>query len=83
MGEKEKIDTSTNFLGTLLWGKIGGPPDEVGIFLQEMQNSISMMNPYYYKTASGEWHDMNDQNAEWIQKYSLLQYYKMFGKDGD
>lgn len=81
IGQKEELDTSANFLGTLLLNKIGVPDNAFNEFLLRMNDNITMMNATYFKTTNGGWHILNDDDSnEWIKRYSIVQYYEMFRK---
>ena len=84
LGQEERFDTSANFLGSILLKKAGLPQDSLNMFLLEMQESIPMINPDYIKMANEKWLNLTEyQENEWIQNYSILQYYEMFGKGGN
>ena len=84
---EETVDiTSLNFLSTMTLETAGLSLPPYNQFLSDLQEEIPAINSrgYYSKRAGGFVHlnEATGEEAEWINKYQILQYNDMFdGKD--
>ena len=77
--QKERKNTSANFLGTLLLNASGILENPFYEYIYSMQQEITEMNRDYYRTKDGVLHK-SDQDDEWLKEYQDMQYYEMFDK---
>ena len=84
---EETVDiTSLNFLSTMTLERAGLSLPPYNQFLSDLHEEIPAINSrgYYSKSAGGFVHlnEATGEEAEWINKYQILQYNDMFdGKD--
>lgn len=77
--QKERKNTSANFLGTLLLNASGILENPFYEYIYSMQQEITEMNRDYYRTKDGVLHK-SDEDDEWLKEYQDMQYYEMFDK---
>ena len=77
--QKERKNTSANFLGTLLLNASGILENPFYEYIYSMQQEITEMNRDYYRTKDGVLHK-SDEDDEWLKGYQDMQYYEMFDK---
>ena len=77
--QKERKNTSANFLGTLLLNASGILDNPFYEYIYSMQQEITEMNRDYYRTKDGVLHK-SDEDDEWLKEYQDMQYYEMFDK---
>lgn len=77
--QKERKNTSANFLGTLLLNASGILKNPFYEYIYSMQQEITEMNRDYYRTKDGVLHK-SDEDDEWLKEYQDMQYYEMFDK---
>lgn len=77
--QKERKNTSANFLGTLLLNASGILENPLYEYIYSMQQEITEMNRDYYRTKDGVLHK-SDEDDEWLKEYQDMQYYEMFDK---
>ena len=77
--QKERKNTSANFLGTLLLNASGILENPFYEYIYSMQQDITEMNRDYYSTKDGVLHK-SDEDDEWLKEYQDMQYYEMFDK---
>lgn len=77
--QKERKNTSANFLGTLLLNASGILENPFYEYIYSMQQEITEMNRDYYRTKDGVLHKSNEDD-EWLKEYQDMQYYEMFDK---
>lgn len=77
--QKERKNTSANFLGTLLLNVSGILENPFYEYIYSMQQEITEMNRDYYRTKDGVLHK-SDEDDEWLKEYQDMQYYEMFDK---
>lgn len=77
--QKERKNTSANFLGTLLLNASGILENPFYEYIYSMQQEITEMNRDYYRTKDGVLHK-SDEDDEWLKEYQDIQYYEMFDK---
>lgn len=77
--QKERKNTSANFLGTLLLNASGILENPFYEYIYSMQQEITEMNRDYYRTKDGVLH-ISDEDDEWLKEYQDMQYYEMFDK---
>lgn len=84
--EKEVEITSLDFLSTMALQRAGIPLPAYNQFLADMMEKVPAINArgYYSKAEEGFIHveDAAGEEAEWIDKYEILQYNNMFDKRG-
>lgn len=72
--QKERKNTSANFLGTLLLNASGILENPFYEYIYSMQQEITEMNRDYYRTKDGVLHK-SDEDDEWLKEYQDMQYY--------
>ena len=77
--QKERKNTSANFLGTLLLNASGILENPFYEYIYSMQQEITEMNRDYYRTKDGVL-NKSDEDDEWLKEYQDMQYYEMFDK---
>ncbi len=81
--EVEVEISSINYLSTLALERAGLPLPAYNQFLMEMMEHIPAINSRgYYSISEGGYKYLEDaegEEAEWINKYEILQYNNMFG----
>ena len=77
--QKERKNTSANFLGTLLLNASGILENPFYEYIYSMRQEITEMNRDYYRTKDGVLHK-SDEDDEWLKEYQDMQYYEMFDK---
>ena len=82
---EEKVDiTSLNFLSTLMLERAGIQLPEYNTFLAEMMETVPAINSrgYYSKQKGCYLHidEAEGEEAEWINRYHMLQYNSMFDR---
>ena len=84
--EEEVPMTSLNYLSSTALEKAGVPLSPYNRFLLDLQEQIPAMNAraFYSKSAGKFLHydEAEGTEAEWIDKYRILQYNNMFDKSG-
>jgi len=83
--ETEVEISSINYLATLALERAGLPLPAYNQFLSEMMEHIPAINSQgYYSVSAGKYKYLADaagEEAEWINKYQILQYNNMFDLD--
>lgn len=85
--EEEEVEiTSLNFLATLALERAGIALPAYNQFLSDMMEVVPAINSRgYYSKSEGRFihvEDAKGEEAEWIQKYEILQYNNMFDRKG-
>ena len=83
---EENVDiTSLNYLSTMTLERANISLPPYNQFLAELQQEIPAINARgYYSKAAGEYihiEDASQDEAQWIEKYKILQYNAMFDDD--
>ena len=83
--EEEVTMSSINYLSTLAMERAGLPLPAYNQFLKELMERIPAINSRgYYSLSAGAYKYLEDaegEEAEWINKYQILQYNNLFGRD--
>ena len=84
---EENVDiTSLNYLSTLTLERAGIELPEYNKFLAEMMEVVPAINSRgYYSESNGCYLHLDEatgEEAEWINRYNILQYNSMFDKKG-
>ena len=83
--ETEVEISSINYLATLALERAGLPLPAYNQFLAEMMDHVPAINSQgYYSVSAGKYKylaDAEGEEAEWINKYQILQYNNMFDLD--
>lgn len=83
--EKEVEMSSINYLSTLALERAGLPLPAYNQFLMDLMEHIPAINSRgYYSLSEGDYKYLEDaegEEAEWINKYEMLQYNNMFDLD--
>lgn len=81
---KEDVQTSLNYLSTMVLERAGLPLTPYNKFLQDMQSVVPAMNSRgYYSAQDGcykHYVDATGEEAEMLNYYQILQYNDMFDK---
>ena len=85
LGEEVEVEMSSiNYLATLALERAGLPMPAYNQFLLDMMEHIPAINSRgYYSISEGKYKylaDAEGEEAEWINKYEMLQYNNMFDK---
>ena len=84
--EEEVEMTSLNFLGTMALQKAGVPLSPYNRFLSDLREQVPSMNARaFFSKSQGKYLHYDKAvgtEAEWINKYRILQYNNMFDKSG-
>lgn len=77
-------NTSLNYLSTMMLEKAGIPLPSYNQFLKDLREVIPAMNARaYFSTEQGRfihYPDATGEEAEWLDKYQIMQYNGLFGK---
>ena len=81
--EEENVEiTSLNYLSSMALERAGLELPAYNRFLEDLREVIPAINSQgYYSAADGEYHYLEDaegEEAEWINRYHILQYNNMF-----
>ena len=82
--EAEGVETSINYLSTLLAETAGLPLTGYQSFLKETAAELPVVNSVGYRDAAGNWHqsaaNMDGPAAQALWKYQMVQYNNVFDK---
>lgn len=69
---------SINYLGATLMD-VAGYHTTYTNYLLDLQRKIPVVNACGYQTSDGQWHSLEEENAD-LDEYKIVQYYEIFGK---
>ena len=76
--EQSEENMSINYLGaTLMY--VAGYHTTYTNYLLDLQRKIPVVNACGYQTSDGQWHSLEEENAD-LDEYKIVQYYEIFGK---
>ena len=73
----EGPEISANFLASELLGFIGADKPAYFKFVESVRDSVNVISPHYYKQDGEKTLKPDDETAEIIEKYKILQYYNL------
>ncbi|MEG2072922.1 MAG: LTA synthase family protein [Oscillospiraceae bacterium] len=82
--EQEGIDTSLNYLSSMLMDAANLPKTDYQSFLLQLQRTVPAMNANGYRGTDGVWHaktsELSDEEKAKLGEYEKLQYNELFEK---
>ena len=79
--KKDKIDTSANYLESLLLDTAKMPKDSYTKYIEELRSEVPVITNHYCIGNDGDAYEINDSNSpyfEKLQEYWKVIYYNMF-----
>ena len=80
---QKNVETSTNYLQSILYEAAGIPTDSYTKYIQELRKNVPVITCNYYKGKDGELYDLNDTESPFyneISRYDQVCYYQLFDK---
>ena len=80
---KKNVETSTNYLQSILYEAANIPTDSYTKYIQELRKEVPVLTCNYYKGADGQTYLLNDTDSPYfndILRYNQICYYHLFEK---
>lgn len=81
--EKEGVNTSANYLSSLMLESTGMPLSPFNRFLLELSKDVPVLTSHGYFGSDGNFYELNDKQSpyyEELENYHILQYNHLFDK---
>ena len=79
--KKDNIETSANYLESLLLEAAGMPKDSYTKYVENLREEVPVITNHYYMNNDGDSYEVNDSSSpyfEKLQEYWRVIYYNMF-----